>query len=88
MIKRALQLAVLVALTAAPAAARSGQAWAINCQPDCAAGHFHSYPVKVTLSKPKQCAHQSHEAFSHLAVAYTGHRPAGAPTRLTLRCPA
>jgi hypothetical protein len=126
------QLAVLVALLAAPAAAGSGRVWAINCnreqykprqivlacgdgvtllrklswsgwssskasgkgqyafddcQPDCAAGHFHSYPVKVTMTKPKHCAHQSHQAFSALALAYTGHRPTGAPTRLTLPCP-
>jgi hypothetical protein len=62
---------------------------AVNCTPDCAAGHAHSYAVKVTLSKPKTCPSQSNPAFKQATVTYTtGPRPKGAPARLTFRCPA
>ena len=32
-----------------------GTAHANDCKPYCAAGHFHTYRVAVTLSRPKRC---------------------------------
>lgn len=58
-----------------------------TCTPDCATGKIKSYPVKVTLSKPKTCSGQTHRAFKQAALTYTGTRPKGAPARLSFRCP-
>lgn len=65
----------------------AGRYNANTCTPDCAAGHIKSYPVKVTLSKPKTCPGQTHLAFKRAALNYTGTRPTGAPAKLTFRCP-
>jgi hypothetical protein len=32
-------------------AATRGTLWVDNCQPDCASGHFRTYPARVTLSR-------------------------------------
>jgi hypothetical protein len=58
-----------------------------TCTPDCAAGHIKSYPVKVTLSKPKVCSIQANPAFRQAALTYTGARPKSAPAKVTFRCP-
>lgn len=68
-------------------ASASGNYNANDCTPDCAAGHVHSYPVKVTLSKPKTCPSQTGRAFKQASLTYKGTRPTGAPTKLTFRCP-
>jgi len=68
-------------------ASASGTYNAINCTPDCAAGHLKSYPVKVTLTKPKSCPGQVRRAFKQAALTYTGTRPKGAQAKLTFRCP-
>jgi hypothetical protein len=68
-------------------AAGTGRYNAINCRPSCAAGHVKSYPVKVTLSKPKTCPGQTHLAFKQATLTYTGTPPTGAPAKLTFRCP-
>jgi hypothetical protein len=60
---------------------------AINCTPSCASGHAQSFPVKVTLSKPRNCPGQTHPAFKRAALTYTGTRPKGAPAKLSFRCP-
>jgi hypothetical protein len=65
----------------------TGNYSAINCTPDCAAGHVKSAPVKVTLSKPKTCAGQTNPAFKRATFTYPGTRPKGAPLKLTFRCP-
>lgn len=69
-------------------ATATGSYNANTCTPDCASGHVKSYPVKVTLSRPKACPGQKHRAFKQAALAYTGTRPKGAPAKLTFRCPA
>jgi hypothetical protein len=71
----------------ASSASGAGNYSAINCTPDCAAGHVKSYPVKVTLSKAKTCPGQTHPAFKQAAFTYTVARPQGAPAKLTFRCP-
>ena len=68
-------------------ASASGNYNANDCTPDCAAGHVHSYPVKVTLSGPKSCPGQTGRGFKRAALTYTGTRPLGAPARVTFRCP-
>lgn len=69
-------------------AAATGKYHAVNCTPDCAAGHTQSYAIKVTLSKPKTCPEQTHSAFKQVTLTYTtGPRPKGAPAKLALRCP-
>ncbi|HTU87044.1 MAG TPA: hypothetical protein VMF57_15815 [Solirubrobacteraceae bacterium] len=69
-------------------ASGSGNYSVIDCTPDCAAGHVKSYPVKVTLSKPKTCSGQTNPAFKQARFTYPGTRPKGAPAKLTFRCPA
>jgi len=46
-----------------------------DCKPYCAAGHFHTYPLTVRLSRPVQCIHGRTE-FSRIAWTYTGAHPA------------
>ena len=46
-----------------------------DCKPYCAAGHFHTYPLTVRLSRPVQCVHGRTE-FSRIAWTYTGAHPA------------
>jgi hypothetical protein len=50
-------------------AAGRGTAHVNDCTPNCAAGHFHSFPIAVRLSKVVQCAKGRHE-FSR--IAWTG----------------
>jgi hypothetical protein len=69
-------------------ASGAGNYSAIDCTPDCAAGHVKSYPVKVTLSKVKTCPSQTHLAFKQATFTYTHTRPKGAPAKVTFRCPA
>ncbi len=66
----------------------TGNFTAINCTPDCAAGHSHSVSVRVTLSEAKTCPNQVERAFKQAAITYTGKRPKGAPARVNFRCPA
>ena len=66
----------------------TGNFTAINCTPNCAAGHSHSVPVKVTLSKVKTCPGQVEKSFKQVALVYTKNRPKGAPLKVSFRCPA
>jgi hypothetical protein len=68
-------------------AAASGTYNAIDCTPTCAAGHVKTYPVRVTLSKPKPCPGQAQRAFKRAALSYTGTRPPHAPASLSFLCP-
>jgi hypothetical protein len=65
----------------------TGNFSAINCTPDCAAGHLQSVAVKVTLSKPKTCPNQVNPAFKQAVLVYKGTRPQGAPAKVNFRCP-
>jgi len=46
-----------------------------DCTPYCAAGHFHTYVVAMTLSKPRPC--KGHTVFVHLAWTFVGTKPKG-----------
>jgi hypothetical protein len=59
-----------------------------DCTPDCADGKIKSYPVDVTLSKPKSCPGQTQLAFKRAALTFTGALPPGPGAgKLTFRCP-
>jgi hypothetical protein len=58
------------------AAAATGTAHVNDCKPYCAAGHFHTYPLVVRLSKPVTCVKHRRE-FSRIAWRYPGAKPAG-----------
>ncbi|MFJ5723150.1 hypothetical protein [Streptomyces sp. NPDC093149] len=48
-----------------------------DCQPYCAAGKFHSYPVTVRLDRPKSWQrHPEVQQFTRLQLVYTGAKPA------------
>jgi hypothetical protein len=68
-------------------AVANGNYTANNCTPSCVAGHTHSVPVKVTLSKPKMCPNQVNPAFKQAVLTYKGTKPTGAPAKVTFRCP-
>jgi hypothetical protein len=56
-------------------ATATGTAHANDCDPYCAAGHFHTYPVAVTLSGVKTCGGRSE--FTKLEYRFTGAKPKG-----------
>lgn len=73
------------------ASARASGSYHVNdCIPYCAAGHFHSYPVRVVLAQAKVCP-DKHDDYRQATVTFTGSRPPGAKSstsRLSLPgCP-
>ncbi|WP_217168169.1 hypothetical protein [Streptomyces sp. AC512_CC834] len=55
-----------------------------DCDPYCAAGAFHSYPVTVRLDRPRageQDTGQRH--YTRITLTYTDGRPDGAPRTVT-----
>jgi hypothetical protein len=46
-----------------------------DCTPNCAAGHFHSYPASVTATSLKTCGRARY--YATLTITYPGRRPAG-----------
>lgn len=47
-----------------------------DCKPYCAAGRFHAYPVKVTLSRPQPWpGHPALRQFTAIRLLYTGEAP-------------
>jgi hypothetical protein len=53
----------------------SGLDWINNCQPTCAAGTFHSYPVSLTVFRARPELHRN--VFTRMTVTYTGKLPPG-----------
>lgn len=49
-----------------------GQEWSNDCDPYCAAGHFHAYPVRIRLSRV--WATEGHRVFHRVHFRYTGSR--------------
>ena len=47
-----------------------------DCTPNCAAGHFDSYPVTVVLSQARPCP-DKYDDYRTATVTFTGRRPAG-----------
>jgi len=65
----------------------SGSYHVNDCTPDCASGHFHSYPVRVVLSQAALCP-DKHDDYRLATVIFTGPRPAGVKsTHSTLSLP-
>ncbi|WP_055591100.1 hypothetical protein [Peterkaempfera griseoplana] len=55
-----------------------------DCVPTCVAGHFHSYPIRITLSGAQLWAgHPGVRRFTALTFRYTGARPRGEPVQVT-----
>jgi hypothetical protein len=66
-------------------ATATGIAHANDCDPYCAAGHFRTYPVAVTLSKPKRCG--GRVELTHLAWRFPAAKPQGPRTgSVDFRC--
>ncbi|HXR14266.1 MAG TPA: hypothetical protein VN740_06350 [Solirubrobacteraceae bacterium] len=57
-------------------ASASGSYHVNDCAPNCAAGHFHSYLVRVVLSAAKSCP-DKHDDYREATVTFTGRRPSG-----------
>ncbi|MEY9850223.1 hypothetical protein ABH940_007347 [Streptacidiphilus sp. BW17] len=56
-----------------------------DCQPYCAAGHFHSFPVDVTLTDPVPWqGHAGQTRYTKVTLFYPGPRPAHAAQTVTL----
>jgi hypothetical protein len=66
-------------------AAATGTAHVNDCTPYCAAGHFHTYPVAITLAAPKTCSGRSE--FTKLEYRFPGAKPKGPrSSSYTFRC--
>jgi hypothetical protein len=57
-------------------AAATGIAHLNDCKPYCAAGHFHTYRIAVTLTRPQSCKNGSRE-FTRMTWRFTVARPPG-----------
>ncbi|HEY5389130.1 MAG TPA: hypothetical protein VIJ83_01140 [Solirubrobacteraceae bacterium] len=67
----------------------SGDYSANDCNPNCAAGKFHSYPVKVALSKAMPCKDR-YDDYQLASLTFTGRRPPeqkSASAKVALACP-
>lgn len=60
-------------------APRGGGKELINsCVPSCVAGHFHTFPVKVSLSRIRNWPHHAGKRyFTRMTLKYTGAVPKG-----------
>ena len=68
--------------------AKASGVYRVNkCNPDCASGHTQSFPVQITLSRPKTCAGRKHKAFGRLSYAFGSEHPKPTPRRTSLPCP-
>lgn len=61
------------------AATAAGTARANTCTPNCAAGHFKSYPVSATADRLRTCGKAKY--YARLTLVYAGARPAGVAKR-------
>lgn len=60
-------------------ATATGKAHANDCTPNCAAGHFHAYAVRVSATRLFACGKA--RAYERLTISYSGARPAGIAKR-------
>ncbi|KNB51389.1 hypothetical protein [Streptomyces caatingaensis] len=62
------------------AAVGTGRDLVNDCVPDCAEGHFHSYPVSVRLDRARPWpGHAGLRHYTRLTVTYPASRPPHAP---------
>jgi hypothetical protein len=47
-----------------------------DCTPNCASGHFHNYPVDISLAGSDLVAQNEPFAYTRITLDYTGARPA------------
>lgn len=52
-----------------------------DCQPYCAAGKYHRYPVRIEMWRPRHLAHTL--VFTRMTIFYEKSRPAGEPRHYT-----
>ena len=67
----------------------SGDYYENDCTPNCAAGKFHSYPVKLALTSAKVCR-DKFDDYQRGTITFTGARPPGqkgAHASIQLFCP-
>ncbi|MFI2436735.1 hypothetical protein [Streptomyces sp. NPDC018693] len=58
------------------AAVATGVNWLNDCDPYCAAGTFHAYPVVVRLDRPQAWKkHPDEQRFGRISLTYTDERP-------------
>ena len=57
------------------AAAGTGTEYVNDCQPYCAAGHFHNYPVEIRLTGRYLVAPNKPFSYGRITLTYTGARP-------------
>lgn len=57
----------------------SGFNWLNNCKPNCAAGTFRAFPVKLHAYRARRV--HGHRIFTRLKVTYTGAEPAHTTSR-------
>jgi len=72
-----------------PSASGSGRYSVNDCTPNCAAGKFHSYPIRLVLSKAKLCPDHVDD-YRRADITFTAARPPGqksAISRQALFCP-
>jgi hypothetical protein len=63
-----------------------GDYYVNNCEPYCAAGKFHSYPIKVKLTQAKPCP-DGHDDYREAAFTFIATKPKGAVSKFQLSCP-
>ena len=56
-----------------------------DCNPNCAAGHDHSYPVVVLLSGRQTCRPGGQTAYARLTIAFLDSKPHTAGSQV-FRC--
>jgi hypothetical protein len=71
-----------------PSAPASGIYYVNDCVPYCAAGRFHSYPVKLVFSRARPCP-DGYDDYRLASVTFTARRPPGVKVTgaLPLLCP-
>jgi hypothetical protein len=57
-------------------AVAAGIAHLNDCKPYCAAGHFHTYAIALTLTRPHTCKSGNRE-FTRMTWRFTAKRPEG-----------
>ena len=67
-------------------ATAAGDYYVNGCTPDCAAGKFHSYPIKLTLSEARECP-DGHNDYREASFTFLATKPRGASSNYALFCP-
>jgi hypothetical protein len=63
-----------------------GDYYVNSCTPNCAAGTFRSYPIRVALSGARPCP-DGHDDYREAAFTFVATKPRGALSKFQLSCP-